>query len=483
MRHSRTRRKFKFILIVLLAACFVFFVEERIEAFVPEVRSFAEVKIESILDDRVNLSIGSLDGGILHPITANDIKIRSSSPDAAPYVTISNIKTNYRIWDVLFSRKHFSAIPSLLSGLDSVDMSFSTINKEASGFIRLENSSRNLKATGSVSLPYEDRVDFTALVKNETFSLIVKPGSGIIRAEGKISDDGELTVNFKATHLMLGRYDIFCDGVIRNRILPKPDGSGFYVMGEFEAKNLMFNYKPFLSVKASYKICDGVLEIAGLELADLFRGSGKFMLSRPHNTNFLLTANNVNLGWLLTNLGVNNASSILTGTMNAKFEINGPLEKARSNVQLDIRKGTIASLDFDYLSVHFKGNGPMIRIEESRITRPSGYFVLAGELDLKRIGKGNIFDSIRISSDDNAITWDGWNTTKTQGEEAVRMKKRINDDFNIDFKKVIADYRVDESIRNTDEFGLEYKLQPNDSLKLSVGAEKDFFGYEHKDKF
>ena len=125
----------------------------------------------------------------------------------------------------------------------------------------------------------------------------------------------------------------------------------------------------------------------------------------------------------------------------------------------------------------------MIRIEESRITRSSGYFVLAGELDLKRIGKGKLIDRIWISSDDNAITWDGWNTTKTQDEEAIRMKKRINDDFNIDFKKVIADYRVDESIRNADEFGLEYKLQPNDSLKLSVGAEKDFFGYEHKDRF
>jgi len=63
------------------------------------------------------------------------------------------------------------------------------------------------------------------------------------------------------------------------------------------------------------------------------------------------------------------------------------------------------------------------------------------------------------------------------------MQKRLNDDLNIDFKKVFADDRVDESLRNTDEVGVEYKLQPNDSLKLSVGAEKDFFGYEHKDKF
>lgn len=463
--------------------CFIFFVEERIEAFVPEVRSFAEVKMEDILGGRVKLSIGSLDGGILHPITANDIKIRSSAPDATEYAVISNMKTNYRIWDVLFPGKHFAAIPSLLSGLDSVNMNFSTTNKEASGFIRLENSSRNLKLTGSVSLLYGDRLDFTALVKNDIFSLMIRPGSGIIRAEGKVSDDGELTVNFKATHLILGGFDVVCDGVIRNRILPKSDGSGYYVLGELEARNLMVNYKPFLGVKVSYKICDGVLEVPKLELADLFRGNGKFMLSRPHNTNFLLTANNVNIGWLLASLGVKDASSILTGTMNAKFELNGPLEKARSNIQIDIRKGAIAKLDFDYLSVHFKGDGPMIRIEESRITRSSGYFVLDGEIDLKKAGKGNPFDGVRISSDDNAITWDGWNTTRTQGEEEVRMKKRLNDDFNIDFKKVFADDRVDESLRNTDEFGLEYKLQPNDSLKLSFGAEKDFFGYEHKDKF
>jgi hypothetical protein len=470
-------------LISLLAACFIFFVEEKIEAFVPEVRSFAEVKMENILDGRVKLSIGSLDGGILHPITANDIKIRSSEADAMPYVTISNIKTNYRIWDVVFPGKHFTAIPSLLSGLDSVNMNFSTANNEASGFIRLENSPQNLKVTGSVNLLYEDRVDFTALVKNDTFSLMVRPGRGIIRAEGKVSDDGELTVNFKATHLILGGFDIVCDGIIRNRILSKPDGSGFYIKGELETKNLMVNYKPFLGVKMSYKICDGVLEVPKLELADSFRGNGKFTLSRPHNINFLLTANNVNIGWLLASLGVNNASSILTGTMNAKFELNGPLAKARSNVQLDIRKGTVATLDFDYLSVHFKGDGPMIRIEDSRITRPSGYFVLKGEIDLSKMGKGNIFGGVLISSDDNAITWDGWNMTKTQDEEEVRMEKRLNDDLNIDFKKVLANDRIDESLRNTDEVGLEYKLHSNDSLKLSVGAEKDFFGFEHKDKF
>ena len=34
-----------------------------------------------------------------------------------------------------------------------------------------------------------------------------------------------------------------------------------------------------------------------------------------------------------------------------------------------------------------------------------------------------------------------------------------------------------------DEVQLEYKLHPNDSLKVTVGQDKDFLGLEHKDKF
>ncbi|MDP3804559.1 MAG: hypothetical protein Q8Q87_03285 [Candidatus Omnitrophota bacterium] len=485
MRHARSRRRFKLILSMLLILCFILFIEERIEAFVPEVKNFAELKVEEALNGRVRFSIGSLEGGILNPITVNDIRIKDNlgSP-VLPYLVISSIRTNYRIWDALFVKKDMSAVATFISGVSRVDANFATVNKEVSGFVRLENDSNNLRVTGYVNLLYEDRVDFNVMVKDNSFDIEIRPRSGTVKAEGKISEEGNLSVNFKTTHLKLGDFDIVCDGVLRNKITRNSGSPGHLrIEGEIETRNLLLNYRPFMDLKASYSICDGILEISNLALADIVRGRGKIDLSKRYNTDFTLTANNMSLSWFLLGLGVKDASSILTGTMNGKFDFKGGIENLRSDIELDIRKGTIAKLDFDYLNVHMKGDGPIIRIEDSRITRQSGYFELAGEMDLRKMGKSNLFDNIRIATDERAITWDDLDVTKVQGAQEVRMEKRLNDEINIDFKKFVTDEIVDESNRHGDEVRFEYKLHPNDSLKVMVGAEKDFFGFEHKDKF
>ncbi|MCX5686261.1 MAG: hypothetical protein NTW09_02180 [Candidatus Omnitrophica bacterium] len=449
-------------------------------------KNFAEAKVEEALNGKIRFSIGSLEGGILNPITVNDIRVRDNldSP-VLSYLVISSMRTNYRIWDVLFVRKDISAISKILAGVARIDAAFATVNKEISGFVRMENDSRQLvRLTGYVNLLYEDRIDFNGVVNENSFDIEVRPPSGTIRAEGRITEEGILIINFKTTHLRLGDFDIVCDGFIKNKITKNPEApGGSRIEGEIETKNLLLNYKPFLDLKASYSISDGILEIPGLALADIVRGRGKIDLSKRYNTDFVLTVNNLSLGWLLLGLGAKDPSSVLTGTMNGKFDFKGPIERLRSDVQLNIRKGTIAKLDFDFLSAHMKGEGPIIRIEDSRITRESGYFALAGEIDLRKMGHANLFDDIKITTDESSITWDGLNVTRVQGTQEVRMGKRLSDDINIDFRKFITDEKVDASMKYGDEVQLKYKLQPNDSLKVTVGAEKDFFGFEHKDKF
>ena len=66
MRNIRTRRRLKFVLTVLLIVCVVLFIEDRIEAFVPQMKNFAESRIEDALGGKIKLSIGDVDGGLLH---------------------------------------------------------------------------------------------------------------------------------------------------------------------------------------------------------------------------------------------------------------------------------------------------------------------------------------------------------------------------------------------------------------------------------
>ena len=485
MRHIKARKRFKLILKMLFIICLVLFFESRIEAFAPQVKNFAILKIEDTFSGKLKLSIGSLDGGILHPFVLNDIKIKDKKGALLfSSLDISSIRTNYRIWDVLLKAKDSSVLSQVLARDSRVYINFVTKDGRASGFVRLDGDLANSGLKGYVNFAGMNRIDFDGNVKQDRFALDVKLDNGSVNAKGSISEDGELKVDLKINHIKLCGADIDCDATLKNRIVNAGNSSGKnYVEGELDATKVMVNYNPFLDFKVSYRIEDGVLHILDLNLGDSFDSQGKINLKSPFIMDFTILANNLNLSRFFSQVGAKDAGSVLSGTVNAKCELKGAANNLKSIVHLEIRKGTIATLDFDYLNATLKGDGPIVRIEESRITRESGYFAIAGEMDLRKMGKNTLFENIKLSSDDRAITWDGWNTKKVQDVQEFNMKKKINDDIDLNFKKFIAEEKVDESMRETDEVQVEYKLHPNNSLRMMVGQKKDFFGFEHKDKF
>lgn len=465
MRNIRTRRRFKLILIFLLAVSLVLLLEARIESFAPQLKTLAESKIEEVFDKRFNISIGRLDGGILHPLTLNDCVISDEKGnELLPFVKIDDIVSNYRIWDFVFKRT--IAYPR-------VDVHFTNKNRNVSGFVRLEGDINNAKVKGYVNLLENERVDFVGQIKNRSFELEIKPKSSIVKTRGSISDDGYIEADLKVSHLKLHGCDITCDGVLKTKGME----------GELAIKNLILNYKPFSDLKSSYKISNGVLDILNLEAGNDFKAYGKVGLIDPYEIDAVLVANNTSLSRIFSSLNIIQNPAVLSGMMNGKFEFKGPVKDLKTNAHIEVRKGSLAGLDFDYLSANLRGEGPIIRIEDSRITRESGYFVLAGEIDLTKAGKGNMFEGIKMASPDTAVIWDGWNTVKMKDFEEVTMKKKMSDEFGLEYKKFVANEKIDESLRENDEYELEYNLNSNESLKFKMGQEKDFFGLEHKNKF
>ena len=490
MRNIRSRRRLELILTVLLVVCIMLFIEDRIEAFVPEIKNFAESRIEAALGGKIALSIGDMQGGLLHPITFNDIKISSAKgASVLPSLDISSIKTNYRVWDLIRAipaagNKKARSVSRFLSGVSRLDVNFTTANKKAYGFVRFTNESGALAAKGVVNLSSGEKFDFSGKIKDGAYDIEIRPKRGVFKAQGIIVQDGSLDMNFKAYHIDIGGHDLVCEGILKNTIVASgKEVKKTVAEGVIETKTCILNYSPFLNLKASYRIEDGRLFVQELNLSDTFKVSGTLQLKEPFKTRTTLTVNNLSLSWLALALGVKNASSIISGTANAKCEFKGPIADLRSNIQLEVRKGAIATLDFESLTAHLKGEGPVIRIEDSRITRESGYFVIAGEMDLRKMGKNSMFGNIRLVGDDKAINWDSWDSSKIQNIREIRMKKNITDDIAFGFKKFIYDETVDESMKYGDEVQFEYKLHPNDSLTVMVGQDKDFLGLEHKNKF
>lgn len=480
MRNIHARRRFKIIISAALLLSLTIFIETQIEAVVPQIRTLAQAELGRSLGPNVEFNIGAVDGGILQPFVMSDIKIKDKNGKTVlPSMAINSIRTNIRLWDVLLrAMKNADTIKSSYAVV-----TFASSDKTIKGCVKFQGDAGHFNVKGFLMLFGDIRIDVAGETAKGDFALDVRPPHGAIAAKGRIDESGCFDIQLKINHFKPYGLDIVCDASIKTSPLSVLSSGGESLKGQFEIKNLIINYKPFLDTKGSFTLSDNELEITEFNAGDMLIMRGRAALRPPHTLDLTLTMNNVNLSWLVTSLGGAEPKDILTGTMNAKINIAGPAQKSRLTVRLDMKKGTIGTLDFDSLSVNMKGDLPFLKIEDSRITRQSGSFSLAGEMDLRKIGKGSLFDGIKLASDERAINWDGWESVERPGVEEIRMKKKLGEDFNIDIKKFVNDQRIDESIRDNDEIGIEYKLNQNKTLKMVVGQEKDFVGFEHKDKF
>lgn len=484
MRHLRARRRFRAILILLLACSFVLFFESRVESFAPQLKGIVEYKVGEAFGKDMKLSIGELDGGVFRPFVLNDVKLEGKN-DSAIFSSfeIKSIKSNYRIWDVLIKGTDYKPLLNLLKEEPCIYVDFVTKNKDLSGYIKLEGDVKSADIQGYLILFEKRRIDINGKLKDRSFYVELRPRSGSLKIEGKLAPDGYFLTNVKVNHIKLSGVDIVCEAALKNRILKNDNVKGAtYMEGEAETRSLVLNYSLFPDVRARYKFYNGLLDIEDLKVGKDLDVRGRVSLRDPYNINLTCSTDNASISAIMSYFGLR-SNDILTGTLNAKVELKGPARKLKSSARVSLRQGTIGPLDFDSLEATFKGEGPIIRIDDSRITRKSGYFSLAGEMDLRKIGKAAIFQQIQLVTDDSAINWDGLSSSSFQGVQQLEMKKKVNDDINVNFRKFVSDKKIDESIRDNDEVELEYKLQGNDSLKVTVGDDKNFFGLQHKDKF
>jgi hypothetical protein len=348
--------------------------------------------------------------------------------------------------------------------------------------VKLEGDVKSADIQGYLILFEKRRIDINGKLRSGSFYVELRSRSGSLKIEGKRSPDGYLLTNIKAKHIRLSGIDIVCEAVLKNRIVNDAANNSVHLEGEIETRSLVLNYMLFPDLRASYKLYNGLVDISNLTLGKDMKASGWASLRDPYNGNLCFTTDNANLGGVLSYFGIRNNDTV-SGTLNAKVDLKGPIKKLKSSAHVLLKQGTIGKIDFESMEATFKGEGPIIRIEESRLSRKSGYISLEGEMDLRKIGKAAIFQQLKLVTDDNAIAWDDWQASTSQGVQKIEMKKKISEDINVGFKKFVPDGQVDESMRQKDQVEVEYKLQGADSIKLSVGEDKNFFGLQHKDKF
>ena len=262
----------------------------------------------------------------------------------------------------------------------------------------------------------------------------------------------------------------------------KTEDSPFILNGSLKTENLILNYKPFRDIKAKWVLKRDDLFINTLELGDEYRLFGKVGLNKPYDVDLNLVINNADIrDWALFSNYADPSKA--SGIMDGKFKIQGPMKEPTSKGGFSIRDGNINDLRFNSLTFNLIGKGPILKVSDSRISKEGGVLYIDGEIDLKKLGKRNIFENVQVTTDQKVIVWEGWDVSKDSSE--VKLSRPVGEDFGVNFKTYVNkdNLRMVDEEEKKSEVGVDYKIQKDDNINVRMKQDSAFVGVEHKVKF
>lgn len=124
---------------------------------------------------------------------------------------------------------------------------------------------------------------------------------------------------------------------------------------------------------------------------------GQSDLRLPYRTAVRLDLNGLDLEeireWI-----PNQSSSKLSGALRGQVEVNGILGKITSKGELIAGEGKFGRMDFERILIRFQGKGPVLRLENSYLTRRGAVVQMEGMLDARRLGRRDFFRNVKLSS-------------------------------------------------------------------------------------
>lgn len=328
-------------------------------------------RLEEMLPEGTRLSVGSIKGGVFGNLVSEDISIFSGSE--APLFNVGKIELEYRLWHPFISR-----IPNL------PDM-------------RVSRFRINCR---------DGTVDLNVGRKGEKF--IIRGG---------------------INHVKIYGIDIVSSVTAHMDVNGKEPAAISLVF-----KDMVINYKPFdreVYIFLSYDKAKDVIDVTRFGIKGELEGYGSVRLT-PQNHIFLK--------WAIRDLALkeyflpSDGKLKVNGVLNGNFTLKGPLREARLSAHLNVQGGNFGDFRFDSIIANLVGEGPVIQIHETRISKKDGYMTLSGEVDLRKLRDKKPFEKVSLKTEDNLFFWQDWSVSKKNESSLVEAEKFLDKDFKLSFK-------------------------------------------------
>ncbi|MCM8781800.1 MAG: hypothetical protein NC828_01950 [Candidatus Omnitrophica bacterium] len=320
--------------------------------------------------------------------------------------------------------------------------------------------------------------DINLTTKSSKF--IIRAKSGFIEVMSNISQKKGLSIYARVNHLRAFGFDVLSQIDINTSLHEK--GEPYEILrGSFRTQNLIINYKPFPEIKARWVLKKNELFISGLSLGDGYRLAGILKSTPPYDVDLNLKVTNALLeDWLA--FSKDPQSRFISGVINGEMKIKGPIKSPTTKGRFEIRNGNIQDVSFNSLNFNLSGKGTLLVVSDSKIFKEGGFLLMEGEIDLAKLGKRNIFEDLKIETDQRVIVWEGWDISKDISASEVKLKKDISEEFKVNFKTYVNDKDGPAEERKS-EIGVDYKIKKDASINMRMRDDGAFVGVEHKLKF
>jgi len=474
--------------------------------FAPDAAAETDGKTDGFLTSCVQVDV--VDGSVSHD-AAEDFFIR----EARGSIVISEGKADLKEMNMVLYGLPV-AVSGTVNGIQSdnpqISLGLKVIHDYIDASAHAEGDSGELSISGNIEAQNGFEADFAGQWKAEGGAFTLDSGrlgrglnieegyldlydrefglelSSLANDSGKIVAVGNLewpslSLNADVRHWGLGAVDLSTS--VKLEIECKEKSENPVITGSLDTEGTIINYKPSKELSMQFAFRRNAIEILGLKWGRTFRLVGKLGLESPNYIEAIALLDGTRFEEFTT-FGGEGLQRAISGTVKGRLEIEGPLDTCVSQGHITARNGNIGTIYYENAVIHLIGKGPLVTIGDSRIYRETGYLLLNGEIDLRNMGKRNMFENVVVKTDDQSIVWDGWDISKQPADETVSLKKRITEELEIGFTTPIESENIlEEDAEKESELELKYRLKGNDNLKMELKDKEGFVGVEHKIKF
>jgi len=293
-----------------------------------------------------------------------------------------------------------------------------------------------------------------------------------------------LTLNFD--HFNLLNHDVISLVEIRGGLFDTEDESKRLAI-DLVTYGTVIDHRAASEVEIFCNCEDSILKISSGKIGSQYFITGSIDFNQqPPQISAVCQLANKDLSDLLA-LSNNGNGSVeefyFSGALAGKICVEGSLLNPVVDVALEAEKGYFSRVNFEKAHINLNGNYPVLTFHDSRVYRKEGgFFILAGKIDLKRVGTPFVFDDIQFLSDEKTIILDGWDISRGIEESELSLKKSVSEDLTIGLRTFTDDQKQD-LVRENDAVEVEYKLQGNRSLLMRFEKDDEVFGLKHGIKF